>query len=91
MITPITSAMTIANRKLRLFRTAVNFAPNSFFSRGNVTTPTMVSVVRKATAGHLVPDPAMCPTVDFGRDRAQAFAFCALARTPWEKCIAALS
>ena len=63
MITPIISAITIANRKLRLFRTAVNFAPNSLFSRGNVTTPTIVNVVRKATAGTtLTPAPTNVPT-----------------------------
>ena len=63
MITPITSAITIANRKLRLFRTAVNFAPNSYYTRGNDTTPTMDNVVRNATDGMtLTPAPTNVPT-----------------------------
>ena len=47
-------------------------------------TPSHISV-RKATAGHLVPTGLPGPTVDFAGDRDQAFAFCAVARTRWEK------
>lgn len=35
----------------------MNLVPNSFFSSGNVTNPTMVRVVKKATEG-TVPTPA---------------------------------
>ena len=57
MITPITSAMIIANRKLSPLRVSANFIPNSFFSRGKVTIPTIVRVVRNATDG-TIPTPA---------------------------------
>lgn len=57
IITPITSAITIAKTKLKPLRTKVNLVPNSFFSSGNVTSPTMVRVVKKATEG-TVPTPA---------------------------------
>ena len=63
MITPITSAIIMAKTKLKPFLTTVNFIPNSFFSSGKVTMPTIVSVVKNATAGTtLTPDVTNVPT-----------------------------
>ena len=53
-ITPITKAMIMAKTKLKVFLIRVNFNPNSLFSMGNVTTPTIVKVVRKATTGTML-------------------------------------
>ena len=44
----------IAKPKLNRFLITANFVPNSFFSRGNVTIPTMVRVVKNATAGTIL-------------------------------------
>ena len=41
----------MANIKLKEFLATVNLKPNSLFSRGKVTTPTMVRVVKNATTG----------------------------------------
>jgi hypothetical protein len=54
MITPITSAITIAKAKLNKFLVTANLVPNSFFSKGKVTTPTIVNVVKNATAGTIL-------------------------------------
>jgi hypothetical protein len=40
--------------KLKEFLAIVNFIPNSLFSRGKVTIPTIVSVVRNATTGTML-------------------------------------
>jgi hypothetical protein len=39
---------------LFMFLSSVNFIPNSFFSSGNVTIPTIVKVVRNATTGTIL-------------------------------------
>ncbi len=63
MSTPITSAIKMANIKERLLRTTVNLVPNSFRSMGNVTTPTIVKVVRNATEGTIpTPEDTRVPT-----------------------------
>lgn len=63
MITPVTSAITMAKTKLKLFLITVNLVPNAFFSSGNVTMPTIVSVVKNATAGMtLTPADTNVPT-----------------------------
>lgn len=54
MTTPIISAIIIANPKLKRLRNIANLVPNSFFSRGNVTIPTIVRVVKNATAGTIL-------------------------------------
>ncbi len=54
MITPITSAITIAKAKLNTFLVTANLVPNSIFSKGKVTTPTIVKVVKNATAGTIL-------------------------------------
>lgn len=61
------TAIIIAKTKLRLFLRITNFVPNSFFSRGKVTTPTIVRVVIKATMG-MIPAPA--PVRDPARGKA---------------------
>ena len=60
------SAITMANAKLNPFLVAVNFKPNSRFSSGKVTIPTIVSVVKKATAG-TIPTPAFTSVPTSGK------------------------
>ena len=53
----------MANKKLNPFLVAVNLSPNSRFSSGNVTIPTIVSVVKNATEGTiLTPASTSVPT-----------------------------
>lgn len=49
-MTPITSEIMIAKRKLNELRATANLVPNSSLSRGNVTKPTIVKVVKNETA-----------------------------------------
>ena len=46
--------MTTAKTKLNEFLITVNFVPNCCFSSGKETKPTMVRVVKKATAGTML-------------------------------------
>lgn len=48
------SAITTANIKLNEFLINANLTPNSLLSRGNVTKPTMVRVVKNATIGTIL-------------------------------------
>ena len=57
------SEIIIAKAKLNKFLVTANFVPNSSCSRGNVTSPTIVNVVKNATAGiMLIPASTREPT-----------------------------